>query len=109
MAPEASKWPLNDPYASDGIEGRIKPISELYIDHSTLFSDGKPVVRRQTERGELLKYFAGKLGISIPRVAGAVAYLKTLEDLYYLKSICDQYEREGKPWGKCFWGALKAR
>ena len=66
------------------------------------------VKSKQTERGELLKYFSSKLHISIERVAVKVTGIPT-QDLYYLQSICDTYEREGKPWSKCFNGALKPR
>lgn len=69
-----------------------------------------PVARKQRERGELLKYFCQKLGKS-QREIGFVAFKVTgipTRDLYYIKSICDQYENEGKgAWGKCFYGCLK--
>jgi hypothetical protein len=72
-----------------------------------------PVQRKQRERGELLKYFCRKLGKHEKKDIGFVA-LKvtgmTMQDMYYLKSICDQYENEGKgSWGKCFHGSLKVR
>ncbi len=63
---------------------------------------------RKTERGELLKYFSGKMGKPIPWVAVKVEGLE-VADLYYLKSICDKYEVEGKPFGKAFNGSLKVR
>ena len=67
-----------------------------------------PVKKHQSERGELLRYFAQKLGWPIPRVAGKIGHLKALEDLYFIKSAADSYEREGKgPWSKAFNGMLK--
>lgn len=64
--------------------------------------------KKATERGELLKYFADKLGAKIGFVAFKVASLK-VEDLYFIKSSCDLYERDGNPWGKGFYGMLKQR
>lgn len=62
--------------------------------------------KKMTERGELLKYFAGKLDKKIPYVAFKVAKL-SLQDLYYIKSACDLYEHDGNPWSKGFYGSLK--
>lgn len=65
--------------------------------------------RRTSERGELLNYFAQKTGRKIGHIAYRVQGL-SIQDLYYLKSAADGYEREGKgPWGKAFWGSLKPR
>lgn len=61
-----------------------------------------------SEYGELLRYFSQKLGWDIKRVAAKVEGLE-LPDLYYVKSSCDSYEREGKPWGKAFNGMLRVR
>jgi hypothetical protein len=68
-----------------------------------------PSKKRQSERGILLEYFASKLGWQIGRVVGKLGHLKDIQDLYYIKSICDQYEREGKEWSKAFNGSLKPR
>lgn len=69
---------------------------------------------RQTERGELMKYFcerinSGRLrdGLS-PLTMGRMG--KTLEkiptkDLYYLKSVCDKAEN----FSKKFWWELKPK
>jgi len=62
---------------------------------------------RATERGELLKYFAGKLGRDIRYVAFKVTKM-SVQDLYYLKSSCDAYEQMGNPWARGFYGSLKA-
>lgn len=61
-----------------------------------------------TERGEILKYFAAKLGMNIPRVAYHLTGFKE-KDLFFLKSLCDQEERRGEAWTKIFWGSLKIR
>lgn len=58
------------------------------------------------ERGELLKYFASKIGKPIGFVAMKLTGYK-LPDLYYLKSICDQEEKRGVPWSKVFYGSIK--
>lgn len=69
-----------------------------------------------TERGELLTYFLDKLNwkreekgmkkLTIPAVAVKLTGIPT-EDLYYIKSVCDDWEREGKPWGALFWTLLR--
>lgn len=61
---------------------------------------------RKTERGELLKYFAGKIDKTIPYVAFRLTKM-SLQDLYHIKSACDDYERMGEPWSKAFYGSLK--
>lgn len=60
----------------------------------------------KSERGEVLKYFADKMGWKIGRVARKVQGLN-LQDLYFVKSSCDLYERDGSPWRKAFNGMLK--
>ncbi len=62
--------------------------------------------KKGSERGELLDYFSKKLGRKIPFIAFKLTGFK-LPDLYYLKSICDDAERRGTPWGKVFWGSIK--
>lgn len=62
--------------------------------------------KRQTERGELLIYFARKINKPIGYIAFKVTKLG-LQDLYYIKSSCDSYEKTGNSWGKCFFGSLK--
>lgn len=63
---------------------------------------------RKTERGELLKYFSEKLGHPIPFIATKLTGL-TVEDLYYIKSHCDQEEVRGTPWGAAFNSSLKVQ
>lgn len=64
--------------------------------------------QRASERGELLSYFSTKLQRSIPRVAVYVKGL-TVQDLYFIKSDCDQAELRGLPWGAAFHTSLKVR
>ena len=66
------------------------------------------VKNNKTERGELLKYFAQKLNLTIPRVAFHLTGFK-LPDLYYMKSVCDDEERRGNIWAKVWWGSIKVR
>ena len=71
---------------------------------------------KKTERGELLVYFCGKLNkgraekklkpLTIPRVAFMLTRIPT-KDLYYIKSVCDDFENRGKPFGGLFWKLLK--
>ena len=64
--------------------------------------------KRGSERGEILSYFSLKTKRSIPYLAYKLMGL-TITDLYYLKSSCDDYERQGNPWSKAFFGSLKPR
>lgn len=107
MPPQAPKQPPTDPYASDGTESRARSLFE-HLDGYNLPSE--PVKDRKTERGELLRYFARKLGMPIPRVAAKLGPGLSVEDLYFVKSASDAYEREGKgPWAKAFNGMLIVR
>lgn len=63
---------------------------------------------RATERGELLRYFAKKLNRNIRYVAFKVTKLG-MDDLYFIKSDCDQAEARGIPWGAAFYTSLKPR
>ena len=80
----------------------------MEIDKDKILKRLAPKKKRQSERGDLLVYFAEKLGVSVGRVAGKVAHLK-LPDLYYLKSTCEQEGKRGTPFGKVFWGSLKIK
>lgn len=62
--------------------------------------------KKQTERGLLLSYFSQKTGWSIPRIGPKVQGMD-VQTLYFLKSSADQYEAQGNPWGKGFFGTLK--
>lgn len=74
--------------------------------------------KRITERGELMTYFCKKLNegrkekglkeMNIKRVAFLLTAIPT-KDLYYIQSVCDDWENEGKPWGALFWKLLKTK
>lgn len=70
--------------------------------------DLTPKKTKITERGELMKYFAQKIRKPIGYVAMRLTNIPT-SDLYYIKSSCDLYERDGNPWAKAFYGSLKTR
>lgn len=81
-------------------------ISDILGKRQYLFSGKK------TERGEILKSFAEKLGWfdskgkpAIGRVARAVQGIPT-GDLYYIQKQCDSYKG---PWAKAFHGMMKPR
>lgn len=69
---------------------------------------------KATERGELMEYFLGKLNaarvrdglkpMTMGRMAALCAATPT-EDLYYLKSICDQ----AKDFSKKFWWEINPK
>lgn len=71
---------------------------------------------RETERGELMTYFCKKLNegrkekglkdISIKRMAFMLTGIET-PDLYYIKSCCDDWQNDGKPWGSLFYTMFK--
>lgn len=98
--------PPRDPYASEGTESRPRSLFESLAGFSL---PTEPVKDRKTERGELLRYFSSKLHLPIPRVVGKLGPGLSVEDLYYIKSAADSYERDGNPWGKAFYGMLKPR
>lgn len=91
---------------------RPEPTHEIHTGMD-LFGNVRLVTTKkgQSERGELLRYFAMKTGKTIPHLCGRfIPPSLTLTDLYHLKSVADGYEREGRgPWSKAFFGALKAR
>lgn len=87
-----------------------------------------PAKKGQSERGELLRYFSKRTGMSIPRLCDKLRHLgyqdgmknpdRELKDFYYLKSLCDQEEgrtyvdkktgQEKKlAWGQVFNQSLK--
>ncbi len=69
---------------------------------------------KATERGELMKYFAGQLNpgrvrdgyppLSLPRMARLFAAMPT-EDIYYLKSVCDK----APDFSKKFWWEINPK
>lgn len=67
-----------------------------------------PVKKKGSERGSLLEYFAGKLKMPIKRVAFHLTGF-TVQDMYYIRSECDQAENRGIAWGAAFWNSLKVK
>ncbi len=67
---------------------------------------------RLTERGELMRYFKEELNkarhrdkleaITMPRMGKILEAIPT-NDLYYLKSVCDQAQARGQEFSKRFW------
>lgn len=79
---------------------------------------------RVSERGCLVDYFAYKVnqgrsgkkdkkGKSLKPVSKSFVSMQlaairlTVSDLYYLKSVGEDYERHGKPWGKFYWAIVR--
>lgn len=68
-------------------------------------------------RDEFLEYFfkrlspswKGKAPFTMRLLAIKISHLKSLSDLAYLKSICEDGERRGKAFSYVFWGSLKPR
>lgn len=71
---------------------------------------------KETERGELMVYFCKKLNvgrkekglkdISMGRMGRMLEGIPTA-DLYYIKSCCDDWENECKPWASLFYTMFK--
>lgn len=90
----------------------------------SLFEDGlkktfdKVVEKKgpRNERDELFDYFytklapqwKGKSKLSKKLLAIKISHL-SVQDLYYMKSTCNDAERRGTPFSKVFWGSLKPR
>ncbi len=79
------------------------------MEHIGKHMAGLPSKRdRATERGDLMKYFMERLNVSrkqdkippltMPRMGRILQAIPT-QDLYYLKSVCDQ----AKDFSKKFW------
>jgi hypothetical protein len=72
--------------------------------------------RSGTERGDLIQDFLdrltpdwnGKRPLTFSYLVFRLTGLSK-DDLYYLRSLCDQESRRGVPYGKVFFGAIKAR
>ena len=73
---------------------------------------------KQTERGELMRYFLSKLNpprvrdglppMSMPRMGRLLVAIPT-RDLYYLKSVCEDAESRGGSFSKKFWWSVKPK
>ena len=71
-----------------------------------------------SERGNLigellLKVNEERVGTKYKPMTAKVMAIKlsslTLPNLYYLKSICTEYEKQGKSFSKCLFGATKKK
>ena len=73
---------------------------------------------RQTERGELMKYFMERLNpgrvrdgyeaLTLSRMGRVLVAIPT-RDLYFLKSVCEDAEARGKDFSKKFWWEVKPK
>ncbi|MEK7108916.1 MAG: hypothetical protein AAB919_00575 [Patescibacteria group bacterium] len=73
---------------------------------------------RQTERGELMKFFMQKLNpgrvrdgyapLNLARMGRVLVAIPT-RDLYYLKSVCEDAEARGQDFSKKFWWEVKPK
>ena len=80
-----------------------------------LFGERRLMKRHRSQRDEFVDFFFHKLEnghkgkkLSPSWVAIKLSHLK-IPDLFYLKSICLDAENRGYPFGKVFWGSLKAK
>lgn len=77
----------------------MKPIADLFGQ-----TYPKPVKKaRNTERGDLLTYFAKEIGKPVGYVAMRLVGFE-VKDMYYLKSIMEQSDNTAK----VFYGAIKS-
>lgn len=73
---------------------------------------------RQTERGELMRYFMEHLNtgrakdglppLTMGRMGRLLVAIPT-RDLYYLKSVCDDAASRGQSFSKKFWWEIKPK
>lgn len=93
-----------NPYKEDDTDSKVHTGLDLFGNFRVV-----TVKKRQSERGELLRYFSTQTGRPIPMLARKLQGLE-MQDLYFIKSSCDSYAREGKgPFAKAFFGMLKVK
>jgi hypothetical protein len=73
---------------------------------------------KATERGELLRYFMKELNrarvrdhmppLTMPRM-GKIVELISTDNLYYVKSVCDDAASRGGEFSKKFWWEVKLK
>ena len=89
----------------------MKSIREILPDIKKKMAEAPKGKKRQTERGEIMRFFLGHLNYSRKQDGLApmtMAHLGTVleqiptKDLYYLKSVCSQ----AKSFSKTFWWEL---
>ena len=81
-----------------------------------ILSIERKVEKHRTERGDLLKAFLGKINkeregtkfkaMKMSALAVKLAHIPT-KDLWYLSSICKDYERRNGSFSKCLFGSIK--
>lgn len=89
----------------------MKPLSESLPDFAKKAAEAPKGRKRQTERGELMRFFQRHLNYSrkhdglepltMARIGAELEGIPT-DDLYYLKSVCTQ----AKNFSKRFWWEL---
>lgn len=102
--------------AQDRIKDQIRENKRLSNNAPAYDPSKRPVPRSQ--RDELFQYFFDLLSgpyrtftrraLTPAHLASKIAHL-SVNDLFYLKSTCDDAERRGQPFSKVFWGSLKPR
>lgn len=89
------------------------------MEHIGSHLSGGPKKRsRDTERGELMRYFMVELNkarrrdglppLTMPRM-GKIVELISTENLYYVKSVCDDAAKRGGEFSKKFWWEVKLK
>jgi hypothetical protein len=76
-----------------------------------------PKRKATSERGELIQYFTDRInahrdGEKYPKlparfIAVKLSHIKSLSDLYYMKSIMEDMDRRGGNPSRWFWWSLK--
>lgn len=80
---------------------------ERILNNLSLFQTGKSgAVPKLSERTELVKFFVQKTGKAPKVIAIKLSHL-SVQDLYYMKSVYEDLERNGKSAIKWFWWSLK--
>lgn len=87
-----------NPYSEDSTP--VFSMKDLFGEYKVV-----PTKKRQSERGELLRYFSQKTGKDIKFIAMKVQGMD-LATLYYIKSACTDYELQGNPFAKAFNGIV---
>lgn len=94
-------------------ESRVVSIKDLFGNERFLKFGGTPVEEKAGLRGYFLNKlkgdWTGKEALSHGYLALRMQHLKRIDDYYYLKSICDKAELEGRSFAKTFWGSLKVK
>lgn len=103
------------------IENELKPIGQLFSGYG-MVTPSK--TGRKSERGDLIDYFTykvnlGRVGrkdkngkpykpVNKSFVAMQLGSLRlTVRDLYYLKSVGEDYENRKGNWGKFYWAIVR--